>query len=261
MSRFKALFAASALVICSGGCAGCDEASAKPSAVAAPVGTMSDASAKSDGGWRAVSSDALCATSGALLPKGEGRFAIDAPTFRAVSSSASGRAELAFVYEGATTTSRALGSGAIRRQLGLKLEARNPCNLVYAMWRLRDNGEGELVVQWKHNADQTTSAQCGNRGYETIRPRKATALPNVAVGARHVLRAEIEGESLRVLVDGVSSWEGSLPREALDAKGVIGLRSDNVRFEGELRISGGEAVPCAAEGTARASRGGGDDNE
>lgn len=197
---------------------------------------------------RTIALDSLCVTSGAsgTAARGGGKFTVDAPTFRAVSSRPSeARAQLAFTYLGPTRAARALGSGAVRRQLGLKLRAQNACNLVYVMWRLEP--KSELVVSIKRNPGQRASAECGNRGYRNVEPRAFGPLPAVATGSSHVLRAELDGERLRVTVDGARAWEGALGRESLALEGPVGVRSDNVRFEGELSASGAlSPVPCAA---------------
>jgi hypothetical protein len=229
--------------------AGCDRAPSR-TATTSPATAVADAPPSHDPPWRSAPREAMCVTRGALLPRDRGRFAVDAPTFRAVSPLSGRLAELAFTYEGPTSTARPLGSGDVRSQIGLKLRAHDACNLVYAMWRLGPDGQGRLVVQWKRNDGQTKSSECGNRGYQTVKPRSAAALPSVVEGARHVLRAELEGDDLRLLVDGSLAWEGPLPAGALALRGPIGLRSDNVRFEGELRAAEGTSAPCEGGGEA-----------
>src|SRR5262249_2345049 len=97
-----------------------------------------------------VQQGALCVTKGSLVPKRAGSRSdhdpaseatidqdVAVPTFRAVAPETAGdSASLEFVYRGETEKMRELGSGQLRRQLGLKLRAANGCNLVYAMWRL-----------------------------------------------------------------------------------------------------------------------------
>jgi hypothetical protein len=194
--------------------------------------------------------DALCVTSGAAEPHGMARFAVSAPTFRAVSTSASNtRAELRFTYLGPTATTRALGSGAIRQQLGLKLRAQDPCNLVYAMWRLEP--ESRLVVQVKRNPGARTSAECGNKGYATVKPLLSAQVPPIAVGSSHVLSAELHGSTLDVKADGILVWKGDLGADALAIDGPVGVRSDNVHFEAELATpTGGARVACEKAGEA-----------
>ena len=186
----------------------------------------------------------LCVTSGALTPAGEARFLVDAPTFRATAKQSSEtRAELVFTYLGLTSTTRALGSGAVRRQLGLKLRAGDPCNLVYVMWRLEPTPT--LVVSLKQNPGQRTSAECKNRGYSNVRARSTGPLPAVAEGSTHVLRAEMSQIALRVFADGGLVWEGDLGATALVFDGPIGVRSDNVRLEAELLgAAASTAGPC-----------------
>jgi hypothetical protein len=99
-------------------------------------------------------------------------------------------------------------------------------------------------VQVKRTPGQRTSKECGNHGYRGVAPRVRRALPSLALGASHVLSAEIDGSALRVLVDGALVWEGDLPVSALEIDGPIGVRSDNVRFEGELRSASGASTPC-----------------
>jgi hypothetical protein len=130
----------------------------------------------------------------------------------------------------ASADTTALGSGAIRRQLGLKLRAQNGCNLVYAMWRM--DPENKLVVSIKSNPGMRTSAECGNRGYTNIKPRKSHPVPDVAPGSSHTLRAELRGEDLTVQADGQIVWEGSIGPVAFD--GPVGVRSDNGRFVFDL---------------------------
>jgi hypothetical protein len=185
-------------------------------------------------------------TSGAIVPLAGARFSVTAPTFRAVAASPSdARAELRFTYLGPTATTRALGSGALRQQLGLKLRAQDPCNLVYVMWRL--DPEQKLVVSVKRNLGERTSRECGNLGYTNVKPRTSAPLPPVAVNASHVLFAEMSDDVLHVFVDDVSVWEGSLGRDAAALAGPVGIRTDNVHLEAELAgAPSGSARPCGA---------------
>jgi hypothetical protein len=210
-----------------------------PALTSAPVANVAR-----DASWKTIPHDALCVTSGAIAPGAAGRFSVDAPTFRAVSSLPSDtRAQLAFTYLGPTTQTRALGSGDIRRQLGLKLRAQNACNLLYVMWRLEP--EAKIAVQTKSNPGQRTSRECGNRGYATVKGRSLGPLPAVTPGSSHVLRADVDGDRLTVLADGTPVWQGTLPAEALAFDGPVGVRTDNVRLDAELLASGPRAAaPC-----------------
>jgi hypothetical protein len=59
-----------------------------------------------------------------------------------------------------------LGSGIVRHQWGLGIGP-DPCNKLYIMHRAvhGDFATAELVIQFKTNPDQSTSDECGNRGY------------------------------------------------------------------------------------------------
>jgi hypothetical protein len=89
-----------------------------------------------------------------------------------------------------------LGSGELRRQFGLKLRAQDACNLVYAMWRIVP--QSKLVVSVKSNPGQHSSAECGNRGYRNIKPRRSIPVPILRSGDAHDLRAEMNGEEMKV---------------------------------------------------------------
>ncbi|MFL5353394.1 hypothetical protein [Archangium sp.] len=200
-----------------------------------------------------VTAERMRVTEGKLKPLPGGRLRIEDPKVRAVVSSSEGPkvqalmaparagtqarvearvAELRFTYLGATAEQKPLQSGELRRQVGLKLRAQDGCNVVYVMWRIEP--KAGLVVSMKHNPGMNRSDDCGNSGYQTVKPRSKTAVPVLEPGASHTLRAELEGTELRVKVDGEPVWEGTLPAEALSFDGPVGLRSDNGRFDVEL---------------------------
>lgn len=187
------------------------------------------------------------ATQGKLEPVAGGRLRIEDPKVRAVVSTSERPgvralvspvreearvAELRFTYLGATLEQKPLRSGELRRQVGLKLRARDGCNVVYVMWRLEP--KAGLVVSMKHNPGMSRSDDCGNGGYRTVKPRNKGAVPGLEPGGSHTLRAELQGAELKVRVDGRIVWEGMLPAEALTFDGPVGLRTDNGRFDVEL---------------------------
>jgi hypothetical protein len=175
----------------------------------------------------------LRATQGALKSEADGQVRVETPKMRAVASGTTGAVtELRFTYLGPTEEQQPLASGELRRQLGLKLRARDGCNVVYVMWRLAP--KPGLVVSLKRNPGQSTSAECGNRGYSTVRPERQARVPELKSGEAHVLRAELEGRALRIRVDGASVWEGELPAEALTFDGPPGVRTDNARVDMQL---------------------------
>jgi hypothetical protein len=120
----------------------------------------------------------------------------------------------------------------MRGQFGLKLRAQDACNLVYAMWRIEP--ESKLVVSVKSNPGEHSSAQCGNRGYQNIKPRHSSSVPTLEPGATHTLRAQMTGAEMQVFADNSLVWEGSVGPDALRFDGPVGIRSDNARLQIEL---------------------------
>ncbi len=182
-----------------------------------------------------VSRENLCVTEGAIEHGADSRLSVNVPKVRAyVTSAVSQDAEMQFTYLGATSQEARLGSGQTRRQFGLKLRAQDPCNLVYAMWRIEP--ESKLVVSVKRNPAQHASAECRNGGYQNIKPRRFAPVPFLQPGSSHTLRAEMSGEELRVFADDREVWEGNVGPDAVGLEGPVGIRSDNARFEFDLRV-------------------------
>jgi hypothetical protein len=143
--------------------------------------------------------------------------------------------EIRFTYLGSTGNETRLGSGELRRQFGLKLRAGDPCNLVYAMWRIEP--QSKLVVSIKSNPGQHTSADCGNRGYTNIKPAHSSPVPVLSEGQSHALHAVMDGDQLRVWADSRLVWEGNLGSAAASLQGQVGIRSDNARLELQLLVA------------------------
>ena len=176
----------------------------------------------------------LCVTEGSIAELPGQRLSVSVPKMRAYATVPTSQDVTAhFTYLGATGGEARLGSGELRRQFGLKLHAQDACNLVYAMWRIEP--ESKLVVSVKSNPGQHTSAECGNRGYRNIKPRRGSPVPLLRPGATHTLHAEMNGEDLKVFVDNNVVWEGAVGPEALAFAGPVGMRSDNARLEIELQ--------------------------
>jgi hypothetical protein len=176
----------------------------------------------------------LCVTEGVLDELPEGQLGVSVPKMRAyVNRYTTSDVEADFTYLGPTGNEARLGSGELRRQFGLKLRAQDACNLVYAMWRIEP--ESKLVVSVKSNPGQHTSAECGNRGYKNIKPQRSTPVPLLQERARHTLRAEMNGDELRVFADDALVWQGAVGPEAMALDGPVGMRSDNARLQLELR--------------------------
>lgn len=174
----------------------------------------------------------LRATLGTLQKLGSGRARADAAKMRLVAPTAEGSAELAFRYVGPSAATSTLASGAIRRQVGLKLRAQDGCNLIYAMWRIEP--VAELVISVKHNPGKHVHAECGANGYTNVRPTTSAPLPPLTPGTSRKLAARLEGNRLRVHADGALVWEGTLPDAALSFNGPVGVRTDNVAIDFDL---------------------------
>ncbi len=182
----------------------------------------------------AIGHEDLCVTEGAVEKGPRDSLSVNATKLRAyVNAWTSQAIQAHFTYLGATAEESKLGSGAARVQFGLKLRAHDACNLVYAMWRFEP--ESRIVVSVKRNPSQTKSSECGNRGYQNIKPRKAVAVPVLRPGDSHNFGAEIRGEELHVFVDSAEVWDGSLGPEAQGLKGPVGIRSDNARLALDLK--------------------------
>jgi hypothetical protein len=203
------------------------------------------APASSSGELAAVSRANLCVTEGAIAELPGGQLAVNEAKMRAyVNVAAPQTVEARFTYLGPTAKDVPLGSGAMRRQFGLKLRAQDACNLVYAMWRFEP--KAELVVSVKSNPGQHASAECGNRGYANIKPRRSAAVAAPREGSAHTLRAEMRGVEIKVYADEVLVWEGAVGAPVLGSDGPVGMRSDNARLLIELRappVSGAPTMP------------------
>jgi hypothetical protein len=195
-----------------------------------------------------VPADSWCVTLGSVRNDNGQRF-VDSEEMRAVTAAATEpAAEVRFTYLGPTATSSMLASGMVFRQIGLKLLAADSCNVLYVMWRL-DPDPG-LVVMLKRNPGKTLGSECGDQGYRTVRPRASLPLPEMAVGAPHVLRAALVAGELTVRVDGEVVWRGAAPPEAAELQGPVGVRTDNGRFSLDLWAPAGATTtgPCPRGG-------------
>jgi hypothetical protein len=179
----------------------------------------------------------LRASSGRMARRSATTFSVDDPSFRAELGHAPRRsAEIAFAYRGPTRLDAPLASGELRRQIGLKLRARDSCNVVYVMWHIEPSRGIEVSV--KSNPGQASHEECADRGYTFIKPSWVGAgLGDIQAGSRHVIAATVAGATLRVVADGRPAWVGDLPPEAFAFDGPVGVRSDNGAFDVDLRAS------------------------
>ena len=180
----------------------------------------------------------LCTESGKVEARDAHTMHVDSGGMRGVvAGDRSDVAELAFTYRGPSKETTPLASGELRRQLGLKLRAKDTCNVVYVTWHVEP--KPGVFVSVKYNPNMTTHAQCRDGGYINLTPRATAPVPLVRIGEAHTMRAEIEGSELRVTADGTVVWTGTLPPEAASIAGPAGVRSDNGAYDFELRVPGG----------------------
>jgi hypothetical protein len=181
---------------------------------------------------RAPRAAGLCVTKGALKAHGKTGARITEPTVRAVRAGSSGdSASLKFTYRGPSKKSRALASGQMRRQLGLKLRAQDGCNLVYVMWRIEPKPGIEVSI--KRNPGKSTHKECGANGYTKVAFVDA---PLIEADTEHTLDAALTGADLSVTIDGKEIWTGAV-EGAADLTGPAGLRTDNISADVELTTS------------------------
>jgi hypothetical protein len=184
--------------------------------------------------WTPVPRSHLQVTSGQISTLGSGLLQTGSSEMRAVERDGGHHAQSAqirFRFRRPSVETSTLGSGAVRRQIGLKLRAADPCNLVYAMWR--EYPQHAVVVSVKRNPGQHTSSACGNRGYSDVATLALPIAASVPDHRTHVLRAYTRREAngsltLRVYADGAVVYAGRLSAAlsgGLD--GPIGVRSDN----------------------------------
>jgi hypothetical protein len=188
-----------------------------------------------------------CVTLGRVDAAADGRARVTAAKMRAVVPRSDGNAaELLFVYRGPSDDAAPLASGEMRRQIGIKLRAEDGCNLVYVMWRLEP--KARIVVSLKRNAGQRAHRECGTRGYRNLTPGDGIATPPLVPGDTHSLAAEMIGAQLRVRADGAIVWQGEVGADAAALRGAAGIRTDNGKFDVELRARGGSYELACARG-------------
>ena len=183
--------------------------------------------------WRTVHVSALDVTSGTVFSAGGSQLQTNSDEMRAVQRDHGHHASdamLAFRFLGNSAATKPLGSGLVRRQIGLKLQATNPCNLLYVMWRTYPDRVIEISI--KSNPGQTTSAKCGNNGYSDV-----AVVPELAgAHGRHVLEADTRRKpdgslALTVYADGKLVRNVTLAADlTAGLDGPVGIRSDNGRY-------------------------------
>ncbi len=177
----------------------------------------------------------LDVTDGKVIETKDGFLTIDSPEVRATELARGAKAgRLVFTYKGHTKEVSKLASGDVTCQFGLKLRAKNTCNLLYVMWKIED--KERINVSVKRNPGMSTHKECGAKGYTGIKPafqERPENFPSAKDGKPHTLEAEVSKPekakfALSVKVDGKVVWQGPIDANMLDdVDGPAGFRSDN----------------------------------
>ena len=194
--------------------------------------------------WRLIPKAGLMVTEGTITSAGpKALLRTRDPGMRAVARDGGRHARSArlwFRYLGESTTTDPLGSGLIRRQIGLKLRAPDPCNLVYVMWHAYP--DNAIQIQVKRNPGQTTSSECGNNGYTQVATISLGEGDATGDHSAHRLEVDTRRAANGALVLTVFTDDRLLRKLRLSAAltaglvGPIGVRSDNGHYL--FRLSG-----------------------
>jgi hypothetical protein len=189
--------------------------------------------------WRVLHVSDLEVTSGTVFSTGASSLSTTSPEMRLVQRDQgqhATKARLAFRLVGNSSVTKPLGSGLVRRQIGLKLRAADPCNLLYVMWRAYP--DRVIEISRKSNPGQHTSAECGNHGYSDL----AVVSRPAGVFKHHLLEADTRRAAdgsivLTVVADGKIVRKLTLAADAAAGlDGPIGVRSDNGHYRFTLSI-------------------------
>lgn len=165
-----------------------------------------------------------------ILKATDGAYQTESNELRARQDGAGGKKiEVAFTYNGYSDTIKKLGSGIVRHQFGIWVNAENQCNLIYAMVRV--DKAPVVSVQQKFNPGKSTHEGCKNNGYRTLKPSLTNVLPikTLPVGSTVKLRGEITDNRFSVFIDDILVWRGDV-EVSKDPAAYAGVRSDNVKL-------------------------------
>jgi hypothetical protein len=185
--------------------------------------------------FSSISPSKLTITEGKIKPTTDNHFLVSVGAMRGTYGSVPrDSVAINFTYQGKTAIDVPLGDGSIRRQIGLKLHAKDTCNVIYVMWWIEPT-QG-INVSFKSNPGKSTHKACRDGGYSEIKPTMSAqeAIPTIRVGEEHSLQAAIVGNELQVKINSVPVWKGVLPPQALAFTGPVGIRTDNVNADIEF---------------------------
>ncbi|WP_141699319.1 hypothetical protein [Candidatus Thiosymbion oneisti] len=164
-----------------------------------------------------------------------GFLTIDGHQSRAVEKTGQAKTTMIqFRYRGPASSARNTSPSG---QIGLKLRAKNGCNLLYVMWVV--GPEERLKVQMKSNPGDVNHEDCGTCGYTTLVPESnANPFPpisSVTDQKTHRLLAKLEpldGNDYRLIVyaDWKEVWRGIIRDMPPEIEGPAGIRTDGGNF-------------------------------
>jgi len=183
-----------------------------------------------------IDPDSLVVMSGHIIKHSSTKFLVRDNVRACLTQDSNDRnVEIAFTYQGPSTKMVPLTSGELRRQVGLKLRAQDTCNLLYVMWHIEpDQG---IFVLVKSNPGLTKNDQCGDHGYLVVKPEMVTQPIPIKVNQERTLGAMLDDNKLSVYVDGTLVWSGILPPQAFQFDGPVGVRTDNINANIEMRVN------------------------
>jgi hypothetical protein len=183
-------------------------------------------------------------TSGEIKEKPPWWLSVEEPSIRAtLLSSKSSVACLQFQYIGVTTKQIKSKDGTEFHQIGLKLLAKDSCNLVYIMWRIHP--KEELVVQVKRNLGQSKNSECKNNGYTTIvrHPFSAFGLGETHELMANILQENNGGIEIKVWVDWQEILLVPISKALIEGiNGPPGIRTDNGQYDFRYFIASSDAL-------------------
>ena len=149
----------------------------------------------------AFDSSQVCVTNGEIFRQSPDEFLVESPSSRAFAKASDDRfGVIEFEYLGPTDEDAPLASGRIVRQLGVKLRARDSCNVIYVMWTTAP--ESLVQVSTKFNPNKSTHAHCGAKGYKLLHESKPGDVAAIRVAEPRRLEAALKERNLTVKIDG-----------------------------------------------------------
>jgi hypothetical protein len=167
--------------------------------------------------WSLALASDLNVTDGKLSLEHDGTYRVDSSEMRASGSVPGSTATLIVLSPEITTVVSRLGSGQYVNQIGLKVNERNVCNLVYVMRVF--SPRPAIVISKKSNPGKSEFQECRDRGYTLI--NRIDLAPGFE---SFTMQVRVQDDLMTVEYGRWLTKTVSIPREP----GTFGVRSDNV---------------------------------